>query len=174
MPSLNTIVYWGPQNELLVNWSYWKQLLLVTVFFSVVICIIFLETTSILLTMIYIFYHRENKPQNKSFFLNSHCSLCSNITMLCHLYCVSCSKSCSLLVSEFCLEADHNLCTINLGQLGAAAQPLISMTCFSGGTRRPNNTCIRALTHVSQLWLVLLLLCPTVCIMSLREEVREP
>lgn len=105
-------------------------------------------------------------------------SNCSKLGLFCHLVCASAEliagKFCSLLVSGFCLEADHNLCTFNLGQLGLGAQPLISMTCFSGGTSTPNNTCIRALTHVSQLWAMLLLLCPTVRIMSLREEVREP
>lgn len=103
-------------------------------------------------------------------------SNCSKHSVVCHLDCVHCelmlSKSCSLLVSGFCLEADYNLCTSNLSQLVLGAQQVISMTCFSGGTSRANKTCIRALTHVSQLWVVLLLLCPTVHIMSLREEVN--
>lgn len=103
---------------------------------------------------------------------------CSKLSLLCHLDCVSAvlmpGKFCSLLVSGLCLEAERNLCTFNLGQLGLGAQPLISVTCFSGGTSGANNTCIRALTHVSQQRVALFLLCPTVHIMSLREEVREP
>lgn len=212
MPCLNTSVYCGPQNELLVNWSYWKQLLLAAIFLSVVISVIFPplfpETTSILVTMIYNFYHQERLKQCADWLsyspekttkagLNHHfkSSLCNLLEYMCSFrqsnqLTVASSvwsviwimfplswrpgKSCSLLVSGFCLEADCNLCTFNLGQLGLGEQPLISMTRFSGGTSRPNNTCIRALTHVSQLWVVLLLLCPTVHIMSLREEVREP
>lgn len=105
-------------------------------------------------------------------------SNCSKLSLFCRLDCVSTvlmpGKFCFLLVSGLCLEADHNLSTFNLGWLGLGEQPLISATCFSGGTSRPNNTCIKALTHVSQLWVALFLLCPTVRIMSLREEVREP